>query len=92
VTSAPTSAKTAPAVQGPAPADEPKEEKPLFHRIADHIAAQTSVRSLGAIGNRIDKLLSEGQITNNQHHDLTEEIDRRHNQIDSQTQEATHAI
>ena len=91
VTSAPTSAKTAPAVQGPAPA-EPKEEKPLFHRIADHIAGATSVRSLGAIGNRIDELLSEGQLTNDQHHDLTDEIEKRHNQIDSQTQEVANAI
>lgn len=92
VTSAPTSAKTAPAVQGPAPAEETKEEKPLFHRIADHIAGATSVISLGAIGNRIDELLSEGQLTNDQHHDLTEEIEKRHNQIDSQTQEVSNAI
>ena len=84
VTSAPTSAKTAErssTVQGPAPA-EPKEEKPLFHRIADHIAGATSVRSLGAIGNRIDELLSDGQLTNDQHHDLTEELKKRHDLIE----------
>jgi hypothetical protein len=92
VATAPSSAKTASAVQGLAPAEQPKEEKPLFHRIADHIAGATSVRSLGAIGNRIDQLMSEGQLTTDQHHDLTEEIGKRHNQIDSQKQEMSNAI
>ena len=79
------------AAQGPAPA-EANQEKPLFHRIADHIAGATSVRSLGAIGNRIDELLSDGQLTHDQHHDLTEEIGKKHNQIDSQKQEVANAI
>ena len=78
-------------VQGPAPA-EANQEKPLFHRIADHIAGATSVRSLGAIGNRIDELLSDGQLTHDQHHDLTEEVGKKHNQIDSQKQEVANAI
>ena len=81
VAPAPEPAKSAPAVQGLAPA-EPKEEKPLFHRIADHIAGATSVRSLGAIGNRIDELLSDGQLTNDQHHDLTQELKKRHDLIE----------
>jgi hypothetical protein len=91
VTSAPTSAKTAPAVQGPAPAEE-KDEPTLFSQISDYIAGATTVRTLGAVGNRIDKLLSEGQITNDQHDDLTVEIDKKHNQIDSQKQEVADAI
>ena len=78
-------------VQGPAPA-EANQEKPLFHRIADHIAGATSERSLGAIENRIDELLSDGQLTHDQHHDLTEEIRKKHNQIDSQKQEVANAI
>ena len=77
--------------QGPAPA-EANQEKPLFHRIADHIAGATSERSLGAIENRIDELLSDGQLTHDQHHDLTEEIRKKHNQIDSQKQEVANAI
>ena len=81
VASAQTPAKAAPAAQGTAPA-EAKEEKPLFHRIADHIAGATSVRSLGAIGNRIDELLSDGQLTNDQHHDLTGELKKRHDLIE----------
>ena len=87
----PAPAKAAPVAPVPAPA-EASQDKPLFHRIADHIAGATSVRSLGAIGNRIDELLSDGQLTHDQHHDLTEEIGKKHNQIDSQTQEMTNAI
>ena len=94
VVSAQTPARTADATGGTGGGQpvEPKQEKPLFHRISDHIAAATSVRSLGAIGNRIDELLSEGQLTNDQHHDLTEEIGKKHNHIDSQKQEMTNAI
>lgn len=95
VAPAPEPAKTADATSGTGggqPVEEPKQEKPLFHRIADHIAGATSVRSLGAIGNRIDQLMSEGQLTSDQHHDLTEEIGKRHNQIDSQKQEMSNAI
>jgi hypothetical protein len=34
----------------------------------------------------------EGKLTKAQHHDLTDEIEKRHNQIDSQTQEVANAI
>jgi hypothetical protein len=88
VTSAPTSAKTAPAVQGPAPADEPT----LFTQISDYIAGAKAVKTLGAIADRIDVLVSEGQLTNDQAHDLTEEITKRHDQIEPKNEELTHAI
>ena len=91
VTSAPTSAKTAPAVQGPAPAEE-KDEPTLFSQISDYIAGAKAVKTLGAIADRIDVLVSEGQLTHDQAHDLTDEIEKRHNQIDSQTQEVANAI
>jgi nucleoside-triphosphatase THEP1 len=88
VTSAPTSAKTAPAVQGPAPADEPT----LFSQISDYIAGAKAVKTLGAIADRIDVLLSEGQLSNDQAHDLTEEITKRHDQIEPKKEELSHAI
>jgi hypothetical protein len=91
VTSAPTSAKTAPAVQGPAPAERDDESTP-FRRAADAIAAADTVARLGEIADGIDKLLSRGALTNDQAHDLTDEIEKRHNQIDSQTQEVANAI
>jgi hypothetical protein len=92
VTSAPTSAKTAPAVQGPAPAEE-KDEPTLFGQISDYIAGAKAVKTLGAIADRIDVLVSEGQLTHDQAHDLTEEITKRHDKIEPKTaKEVAHAI
>jgi len=92
VTSAPTSAKTAPAVQGPAPAEADDERHGPFRRAADAIEAATTVERLGEIGDGLDKLLSRRQITHDQHHDLTEEIAKRHDQIEPKNEELTHAI
>jgi nucleoside-triphosphatase THEP1 len=88
VAPAPEPAKTAPAVQGPAPADEPT----LFSQISDYIAGAKAVKTLGAIADRIDVLLSEGQLSNDQAHDLTEEITKRHEQIEPKKEELSHAI
>jgi hypothetical protein len=88
VVAAPSPAKTATAVQGPAPADEPT----LFGTISDYIAGAKAVKTLGAIADRIEVLVSEGQLTHDQAHDLTEEITKRHDQIEPQKEELTHAI
>jgi len=73
-----------------APAAEPK--KPLFTEIADYIHGAKTVRTLGKIGDRIDALASEGQLTNDQVHDLTEAIAKKHDEIDPNTTEVAHAV
>jgi hypothetical protein len=71
-----------PAVRMPKPAAAPvAEEQTLFGQIADYIAQAKDVRTLGKIGDRIDVLSSEGQLTNDQVADLTAEIDRRYGVI-----------
>jgi hypothetical protein len=93
VVAAPPPAKTverSSAVQGPAPAE--KDEPTLFGTISDYIAGAKAVKTLGAIADRIDVLVSEGQLTHDQAHDLTEEITKRHDQIEPQKEELTHAI
>ena len=73
---------------------EPKAEpkKPLFTEIADYIHGAKTVRTLGKIGDRIDALASEGQLTNDQVHDLTEAIAKKHDEIDPKTTEVAHAV
>jgi nucleoside-triphosphatase THEP1 len=78
VASAPTPAKTAPAVQGAAPSSD----KPLFERILDHIAEAKTVRSLGVMGDRVDALASDGQLTADQAKELEAAIGRRHQQLE----------
>jgi len=66
---------------------------PLFTRVADYIAAAKDVRALGKIGDRIDELASDGQLTNDQVADLMVEIDKRHNVLEPKaTQETSHAV
>jgi len=68
-------------------------EVPLFTRVADYIAAAKDVRALGKIGDRIDELASDGQLTNDQVADLMVEIDKRHNVLEPKaTQETSHAV
>jgi nucleoside-triphosphatase THEP1 len=78
VASAPTPAKTAPAVQGAAPSSD----KPLYERILDHIAEAKTVRSLGVMGDRVDALASDGQLTADQAKELEAAIGRRHQQLE----------
>lgn len=90
VVSAPTPAiAVPPAAQGPDPADEPVT---LFKTIADYIAQARDERALGKIGDRIDVLASEGQLTRDQVHDLEEALDSRHQQIKPEDTEVTNAI
>ena len=85
VASAQTPAKTAPpaervvaAVQGLAPADD----EPLAVRIATHISQAANVRTLGKIADRIDALVSEGQLSPDEAVHLHVAVSRRHNVIE----------
>jgi len=78
VGAAPHRAKTAPAVQEPAAG----LEEPLQDLIARHIADAKSVRTLGKIGDRIDALLSEGQLTDDQADVLTKAVAARHDELE----------
>jgi len=69
-----------PAPAQPAPAAGTDEPLPI--RIATHISQAATVRTLGRIADRIDALLSEGQLTDDQAGDLREAIDRRHDVIE----------
>ena len=69
-----------PASAQPAPAAAAEEPLPI--RIATHISQAATVRTLGRIADRIDALLSEGQLTDDQAADLREAIDRRHDVIE----------
>jgi hypothetical protein len=78
VGAAPHRAKTAPAVQGPAAGSD----EPLQDLIQRHIADAKSVRTLGKIGDRIDALLSEGQLTDDQADVLTKAVEARHEELE----------
>lgn len=79
-------AKTAPAVQGPAAGSE----EPLQDLIQRHIADAKSVRTLGKIGDRIDALLSEGQLTEDQADVLTKAVAARHDELEPK--EVAHGV
>lgn len=68
--------------------EEPAEE-PLRDRIAAYIATAATVRSLVAIGNRVDELLSTGQITDDEREELTERLNARHQEIEPVTEAAS---
>jgi hypothetical protein len=80
VASAPTPAKTADATSGTG-AGAPAEE-PLAIRIATHIRQAESVRTLGRIADRIDALVSEGQLSADEASDLHDAVSRRHDVIE----------
>jgi hypothetical protein len=80
VVSAQTPARTADATGGTG-GGQPVEE-PLVFKIAAHIAQATSVRTLGKIADRMDVLVSEGQLTPEASDQLSEAIHRRHQQIE----------
>lgn len=57
-------------------------EPALAIRIATHIAQAVNVRTLGRIGDRIDALASEGQLTADEAEQLTAAVGRRHDEIE----------
>jgi hypothetical protein len=80
VAPAPEPARTADATGGTG-GGQPVEE-PLVFKIAAHIAQATSVRTLGKIADRMEVLVSEGQLTPEAAEQLTDAITRRHQQIE----------
>ena len=80
VASAQTPARTADSTGGTG-GGQPVEE-PLVFKIAAHIAQATSVRTLGKIADRMEVLVSEGQLTPEASEQLSEAIHRRHQQIE----------
>lgn len=57
--------------------------------IAGHIRTAKTVRSLGAMVTRLDTMLSEGQITDDQWSELTDLANTRHDEIEPRTEAAT---
>jgi hypothetical protein len=71
----------------PVPVPVPKQapaELPLEDRIRAYIAEAGSVRTLGKIGDRIDELLSTGEITDDQRIDLRQALDSKHRELEPQ--------
>jgi hypothetical protein len=76
-----------PAAPPPAPAPEiraaaPPAAEPLRDLIASHIVGAGNVRTLGKIGDRIDVLVSEDQITADEWSELTDMIAARHAELE----------
>jgi len=80
VVSAPTPARTADATGGTG--DGSPVEEPLAIRIATHISQASSVRTLGKIADRIDALVSEGQLSPDEAAELHQAVSRRHDVIE----------
>jgi nucleoside-triphosphatase THEP1 len=80
VVSAQTPARTADATGGTG-GGQPVEE-PLAIRIATHISQAASVRTLGKIADRIDALVSEGQLSPDEAAELHGAVSRRHDVIE----------
>ena len=81
-TSAGTSPAAPPVALREAPAGTVHDDAPLAIRVATHIAQAANVRTLGRIGDRIDALASEGQLTADEAAELTAAIDRRHAELE----------
>ena len=57
-------------------------DEPLAIRIATHISQAANVRTLGKIADRIDALVSEGQLSPDEAVHLHVAVSRRHNVIE----------
>lgn len=65
------------------PAAAPNDgEPPLFEVVSGHIAACRDVRALGRMGDRVDVLASEGQLTADEATRLEHMIKARHDEIE----------
>jgi len=60
------------------------DDLPLVERITRHIREAKTVRTLGKIGDRLDELESESQLTAEQVASLLGEINRRHQELEPQ--------
>lgn len=70
------------------PSVDRRAEPPLADQIRGHIAAAKDVRALGKMGNRIDELASDGQLSIEEADELTKLIGERHNQIEPEVSDA----
>ncbi|MBU6222668.1 MAG: AAA family ATPase [Planctomycetes bacterium] len=61
-----------------------KDEPPLFDRIADYIAKAASVRTLGTIGDKVDRYVSTGELSPVQEQLLRDAITNRHDELEPQ--------
>jgi hypothetical protein len=84
----PVAAAPQPARVGPEPAQAPAAE-PLRQLIARHIAEAKTLRTLSRIVDRMDALLSEGQLADDDWAALTDAADARHDEIEPRTEAAT---
>lgn len=69
---------------------EPVKAEPVnVEEIAGHIRTAKTVRSLSNMVTRLDTMLSEGQITDDQWSELTDLANARHDEIEPRTEAAT---
>jgi hypothetical protein len=64
-------------------------EVPLSVQIERHIAGAKTVRTLGKITSRVDELLSEGRLSDDEWSRLTDLVDTRHDEIEPKTEATT---
>ena len=83
------SVATSPATVDRRPTQEPSSEEPLRDLISRHIGEATTVRTIGKIVDRIDILLSEGQLVDDDWSELTDLANARHDEIKPRTEAAT---
>ena len=67
----------------------PANPKANVQEIAGYIRAAKDLRALGNMVTRLDTMLSEGQITDDQWGELTDLADARHDELDPKTEAAT---
>ena len=80
---------TAPAMEIRAAVRPVEPAKKSVDEIAGHIRKAQTVRSLGAMVTRLDTMLSEGQITDDEWSELTDLANARHDEIEPRTEAAT---
>ena len=83
------SVATSPATVDRRPTQEPSSEEPLRDLISRHIGEATTVRTIGKIVDRIDILLSEGKLVDDDWSELTDLANARHDEIEPKTEAAT---
>jgi hypothetical protein len=76
-----------PAALREAPAGQ-STDVPLVEQIRGYIAGAKNVRTLGRVGDRIDELEQDGQVTAEDADELRGLVDARHDEIEPKTQEA----
>jgi len=80
---------TAPATEIRAAVRPVEPSRKSVDEIAGHIREARTVRSLGAMVTRLDTMLSEGQITDDEWSELTDLANARHDEIEPKTEAAT---